>query len=59
MPALIAIFLDLEWDHPSWPEKVLEASSKVESLRAACRHGTKIAIVLLQERWLDFSLTLT
>lgn len=29
IPALIALFMPLEWDDPSWPEKKCEAESKV------------------------------
>ncbi|GMS90079.1 hypothetical protein PENTCL1PPCAC_12254, partial [Pristionchus entomophagus] len=51
VPALIVLFMALEWDDASWNEKKSEAESKVESIRAAAsRHGSRLALVLLQER---------
>ncbi|CAD6187927.1 unnamed protein product [Caenorhabditis auriculariae] len=50
IPALIVLFVDLEWDHPSWQEKKTEAESKVASIRASSRQGTRIALVMLQDR---------
>ncbi|GMR43330.1 hypothetical protein PMAYCL1PPCAC_13525, partial [Pristionchus mayeri] len=51
VPALIVLFMALEWDDASWHEKKSEAESKVESIRAAsARHGCRLALVLLQER---------
>ena len=50
VPALIVLFLDLDWDHTSWIEKKTEAESKCASIRASCRHGSRLAVVLLQER---------
>eukprot|EP00080_Pristionchus_pacificus_P008328 PDM68348.1 trpp-11 [Pristionchus pacificus] len=51
VPALIVLFMALEWDDASWHEKKSEAESKVESIRAAsARHGSRLALVLLQER---------
>lgn len=50
VPALIVVFIDLEWDHPSWEEKKTEAESKVASIRGSLRHGTKIALVLIQQK---------
>ncbi|VDM57545.1 unnamed protein product [Angiostrongylus costaricensis] len=35
VPALIVLFLDLDWDHSSWSEKKTEAESKCASLRAS------------------------
>ncbi|CAI2349792.1 unnamed protein product [Caenorhabditis sp. 36 PRJEB53466] len=49
VPALIAIFIDLDWDHDSWEQKKTEAQSKVASIRASLRHGTKIALILIQK----------
>ncbi|EFP04454.1 hypothetical protein CRE_25710 [Caenorhabditis remanei] len=50
VPALIVVFIDLEWNHPSWDEKKTEAESKVASIRASLRHGTKVALVLIQQK---------
>ncbi|CAI4232277.1 unnamed protein product [Auanema sp. JU1783] len=50
VPALIVLFLDLDWDHPSWEEKKTEAESKCESIRASCRKDSQLAVVLIQER---------
>lgn len=33
IPALVAVFYDLDWDDPLWNEKVLECKSKLDSLR--------------------------
>lgn len=33
IPAVIVLFADLDWNHPSWDEKVTECESKVSSLR--------------------------
>lgn len=51
VPSLIVLFLDLDWDHASWEEKKTEAKSKVDSIRDTCRQGSRIALVLLQERF--------
>ncbi|PAV65248.1 hypothetical protein WR25_06652 [Diploscapter pachys] len=51
VPSLIVLFLDLDWDHASWEEKKTEAKSKVDSIRDTCRQGSRIALVLLQERY--------
>ncbi|CAL2035158.1 unnamed protein product [Caenorhabditis brenneri] len=50
VPALIVVFIDLDWNHPSWEEKKTEAESKVASVRASLRHGTKVALVLIQQK---------
>uniref|UniRef100_A0A1I7UJS1 Trafficking protein particle complex subunit 11 n=1 Tax=Caenorhabditis tropicalis TaxID=1561998 RepID=A0A1I7UJS1_9PELO len=50
VPALIVVFIDLEWNHPSWEEKKTEAESKVASIRASLRHGTKVALILIQQK---------
>ena len=33
VPTLVVLFMDLDWNHPSWVEKKTECQSKVESLR--------------------------
>ncbi|CAI5443967.1 unnamed protein product [Caenorhabditis angaria] len=53
IPALIVLFVDLDWNHPSWEEKKLEAESKVASIRSQLQQKngtTKIALVMLQEK---------
>ncbi|ULT98334.1 hypothetical protein L3Y34_000017 [Caenorhabditis briggsae] len=50
VPALIVVFIDLDWNHPSWEDKKTEAESKVASIRASLRHGTKVALVLIQQK---------
>lgn len=50
VPALIVLFLDLDWDHFSWLEKKTEAESKCASLRASAGQASRIAVVLLQQR---------
>ncbi|CAB3402230.1 unnamed protein product [Caenorhabditis bovis] len=50
IPALIVLFVDLDWNHPSWEEKKTEAESKVASIRGSLRSGTRIALVMLQNR---------
>ncbi|PIO76632.1 hypothetical protein TELCIR_01278 [Teladorsagia circumcincta] len=49
-PALIVLFLDLDWDHSSWNEKKTEAESKCASLRSSAGHASRLAVVLLQQR---------
>ncbi|CAJ0578792.1 unnamed protein product, partial [Mesorhabditis spiculigera] len=51
VPALVVLYLDLDWDHPSWREKLLEAKGKVESLRSFQEHyKSNLIVVLLQEK---------
>ncbi|VDN27514.1 unnamed protein product [Cylicostephanus goldi] len=50
VPALIVLFLDLDWDHASWIEKKTEAESKCASLRASVGQSSRVAVVLLQQR---------
>lgn len=33
LPAVVVLFMDLDWKHPSWNEKKMECASKVESVR--------------------------
>ncbi|VDM49034.1 unnamed protein product [Toxocara canis] len=50
VPAIIVVFADLNWNHPSWNEKVTECESKISSLRASIgTRGTRICVVLLQD----------
>uniref|UniRef100_A0A915CEK8 Trafficking protein particle complex subunit 11 n=2 Tax=Parascaris TaxID=6254 RepID=A0A915CEK8_PARUN len=50
VPAVIVVFADLNWNHPSWNEKVTECESKISSLRASIgSRGTRICVVLLQD----------
>ncbi|VDP03561.1 unnamed protein product [Heligmosomoides polygyrus] len=50
VPALIVLFLDLDWDHSSWNEKKTEAESKCASLRSSAGQASRLAVVLLQQR---------
>ncbi|XP_046680192.1 trafficking protein particle complex subunit 11-like [Homalodisca vitripennis] len=51
VPAVVAIFYDLDWDDPEWPEKKIECTSRVQSIRAALegRH-TRLGVVLIQHK---------
>lgn len=33
IPAVVVIFYDLDWDDPDWPEKKIECTSRVQSIR--------------------------
>ncbi|KFD71951.1 hypothetical protein M514_06280 [Trichuris suis] len=33
VPAVLVLFVDLDWNHPSWAEKVTECASKIKSIR--------------------------
>ncbi|MFH4979878.1 hypothetical protein AB6A40_006587 [Gnathostoma spinigerum] len=48
VPAVMVVFTDLDWDHPSFNEKVTECQSKISSLSFSSRN-TRICIVLLQQ----------
>lgn len=52
VPALIVLFLDLDWDHSSWNEKKTEAESKCASLRSSAGQASRLAVVLLQQRYI-------
>ncbi|WKY00481.1 hypothetical protein Q1695_014935 [Nippostrongylus brasiliensis] len=45
VPALIVLFLDLDWDHSSWNEKKTEAESKCASLRSSAGNASRLAVV--------------
>ncbi|KAI6216052.1 hypothetical protein M3Y94_00458000 [Aphelenchoides besseyi] len=48
-PALIVLFVDLNWNHPSWSEKKMECESKIASLRQSVAYReTRIILVLIQ-----------
>ncbi|TKR77518.1 hypothetical protein L596_018475 [Steinernema carpocapsae] len=51
-PAVVVVFTDLDWDHPSWIEKKTECESKISSLRQSFgeQSATRFALVLLQSR---------
>lgn len=36
IPAIIAIFYDLDWNDTQWNEKVIECASRVQSMRFVC-----------------------
>ncbi|VDP02279.1 unnamed protein product [Soboliphyme baturini] len=49
IPAVVVLFVDLDWQHPSWNEKILECRSKVESIRECIASRSSIlALVLIQ-----------
>ncbi|QQP52267.1 Uncharacterized protein FKW44_004369 [Caligus rogercresseyi] len=33
IPSVVVLFVQLDWKHPNWMEKILEVSSKVKSVR--------------------------
>uniref|UniRef100_A0A1I7YMA3 Foie-gras_1 domain-containing protein n=1 Tax=Steinernema glaseri TaxID=37863 RepID=A0A1I7YMA3_9BILA len=51
-PAVIVVFIDLNWNHPSWTEKKTECESKIYSLRQSIgeQSATRLALVLLQSK---------
>lgn len=50
IPAVIVIFYDLDWSDSHWNEKMIECSSRVQSLRAALEgRNTRITVVLVQQ----------
>ena len=49
-PALIVVFIDLNWSHPNWTEKRQECESKIASLRRSVVYrDTRVALVLVQQ----------
>ncbi|KAK5645307.1 hypothetical protein RI129_006607 [Pyrocoelia pectoralis] len=50
IPAVIAVFYDLDWNDSQWNEKMIECASRVQSIRAALEgRNTKIVVVLIQD----------
>ncbi|KAF5306179.1 hypothetical protein FQR65_LT07455 [Abscondita terminalis] len=50
IPAVIAVFYDLDWNDLQWNEKMIECASRVQSIRAALDgRNTKIVVVLIQD----------
>eukprot|EP00096_Caligus_rogercresseyi_P005662 TRINITY_DN21630_c0_g1_i1.p1 TRINITY_DN21630_c0_g1~~TRINITY_DN21630_c0_g1_i1.p1 ORF type:complete len:1144 (-),score=382.67 TRINITY_DN21630_c0_g1_i1:80-3382(-) len=50
IPSVVVLFVQLDWKHPNWMEKILEVSSKVKSVRTTLSgRGTKLAVVLIQK----------
>uniref|UniRef100_A0A914BVP2 Trafficking protein particle complex subunit 11 domain-containing protein n=1 Tax=Acrobeloides nanus TaxID=290746 RepID=A0A914BVP2_9BILA len=48
-PALLVLFMDLDWNHTSWVEKKTECESKISSLRQSIGdREIRIALVLVQ-----------
>lgn len=33
LPAVVVVFLDLDWDDPQWAEKRLDCTAKVQAIR--------------------------
>lgn len=51
LPAVIIIFYDMDWDDPDWPEKKIECTSRVQSIRAALEgRNTRLGVVLIQQK---------
>jgi trafficking protein particle complex subunit 11 len=51
VPALVVLFVDLEWDDPAFAERKIACSSKIATIRASLAgRSTKIALVLVQSR---------
>ncbi|XP_040569787.1 trafficking protein particle complex subunit 11 [Lepeophtheirus salmonis] len=50
IPSVVVLFVQLDWKHPNWSEKILEVASKVKSVRGTLSgRGTKLAVVLIQK----------
>ncbi|KAK7871870.1 hypothetical protein R5R35_006453 [Gryllus longicercus] len=50
IPAVVAIFYELDWEDPQWNEKRIECASRVQSMRVALAgRNTRIAVVLIQQ----------
>lgn len=50
IPAVIAVFYDLDWKDLQWNEKMIECASRVQSVRAAIEgRNTRIVVVLIQD----------
>ncbi|XP_067008734.2 trafficking protein particle complex subunit 11 [Anabrus simplex] len=50
IPAVVAIFYELDWDDPQWNEKRIECASRVQSMRVALDgRNTRIVVVLIQQ----------
>ncbi|BHF73457.1 Trafficking protein particle complex subunit 11 [Sparganum proliferum] len=51
LPAVVAIFFDLEWDEKQWQEKLNECARRVETVRSNLQsRDSKVVVVLLQKR---------
>ncbi|VDL95118.1 unnamed protein product [Schistocephalus solidus] len=51
LPAVVAIFFDLEWDEKQWQEKLTECVQRVETVRSNLQsRDSKVVVVLLQKR---------
>ncbi|XP_062523062.1 trafficking protein particle complex subunit 11-like [Corticium candelabrum] len=56
VPAVLALFYDLDWEDQQWKERQIECASRVESMRAGLQgHNTKVALVLIQTRSTNLS----
>ncbi|VDN21234.1 unnamed protein product [Dibothriocephalus latus] len=50
LPAVVAIFFDLEWDEKLWQGKLAECARRVETVRSNLQsRDTKVVVVLLQK----------
>ena len=51
VPAVVAIFIELEWDDPAWQERHQACASRVQVVRASLQgRNTKLCVVLLQNQ---------
>ncbi|CDW56965.1 Foie-gras 1 and Ribosomal S14 domain containing p rotein [Trichuris trichiura] len=46
VPAVLVLFVDLDWNHPSWAEKVTECASKIKSIRYVNFRTNKVSFLL-------------
>uniref|UniRef100_T1GN92 Trafficking protein particle complex subunit 11 domain-containing protein n=1 Tax=Megaselia scalaris TaxID=36166 RepID=T1GN92_MEGSC len=50
LPAVVVLFLDLEWNDPQWPERQVHCANLLQELRNNLQdRNTRIALVLLQK----------
>ena len=49
LPAVVVVWMELDWNDPNWNEKKMELSSRVQTVRSTLAgRGTKLAVVLVQ-----------
>ncbi len=50
LPAVVVVWMELDWSEPNWNEKKLELASRVQTVRGTLAgRGTKLAVVLVQQ----------
>lgn len=51
VPAVVAIFIELDWDDPAWQERHQACASRIQVVRASLQgRNTKLAVVLIQNK---------